>query len=122
MGDGARGIDIMIPYHGVQDWNKVRLLSESMNANGWMGAPLVVWDGEYLLTGVHRYAAAQSLGWSDSKIPTIEISAVFAEAGLSWVSLHTEYGSPTIEGSGLFESLLAELPQVIRSKYGIDII
>src|SRR5690606_41594782 len=67
----------MRPYHEVRDLEHMRRWMESLEANGWVGAPLVVWEGEYLLPGSHRYAAAKELGWADAEIPTIELAEVF---------------------------------------------
>ena len=111
----------MIPYHEVRDYEHMRKLMASMEANGWVGAPLVIWDGEYLITGSHRYAAAMELGWTESDIPTIELSEVFAEAGLDFEALHAEHGYPTIDEHGKLVALLDELPEEIREKYGIDL-
>lgn len=111
----------MVPYHEVRDYDHLKTLMESMEANGWVGAPLVIWDGEYLITGSHRYAAAMELGWSENEIPTIELADVFAEAGLDFIELHREYGEPTISDHGILVALVNELPKEIRDKYGIDI-
>ena len=111
----------MIPYHEVRDYDHVKKLMESMEANGWVGAPLVIWGGEYLITGSHRYAAAMELGWSEREIPTIELAEVFAEAELDFDELHKQYGEPTISDHGMLVALLNELPEEIREKYGIDI-
>jgi len=111
----------MRPYHEVRDLEHMRRLMESLEANGWVGAPLVVWEGEYLLTGSHRYAAAKELGWADAEIPTIELADVFAEAGLDFEQLHAEYGYPTIDDHWALVELLSELPDEIREKYGIDL-
>jgi hypothetical protein len=111
----------MIPYHEVRDYEHMKKLMASMEANGWVGAPLVIWDDEYLITGSHRYAAAMELGWDESEIPTIELAEVFAEAGLDFEQLHAEYGYPTIDEHGMLVALLNELPEEIREKYGIDL-
>lgn len=111
----------MLTYHPVVSWQKVSELTESMEENGWQGAPLVVADGEYLITGTHRYtAASRNLNWSDYQIPTIELAEVFAEDGKDFEALHAEYGSPTIGETGMFEALLGELSYDICQKYGID--
>jgi len=111
----------MIPYHEVRDYEHMRKLMASMEANGWVGAPLVIWDDEFLITGAHRYAAAMELGWAESEIPTIELAEVFAEAGLDFDALHAEYDYPTIGEHSLLVELLKELPEEIREKYGIDL-
>ncbi len=103
----------MIPLHAVADQAKVEGIAASLESNGWQGAPLVV-DGENLLTGVHRYAAAQSLDWVDYEIPTIEISDIFAANGLDWAQMMEEE-------NGDLEYVLRQLPQAVLDKYGIDI-
>ncbi len=109
----------MIPLHEIRDPAKLQRLIESISAHGWQGAPLVTWDC-YLLTGTHRYAACQALGWVDADIPTIDISDVYAEAGLDWDALWHDYDCPTMDQWGVVESLLRELPPTVRRKYGID--
>ena len=108
----------MIPPHEITDPDKVKALVASIEANGWQGPPLVR-DGEYLITGTHRYAAAQELGMMDHEIPTIELAQLFEDAGLDIDELHAEYDHPTIDDP-LFDHFLGELPQDILDKYGIE--
>lgn len=110
---------MLVPYHEVRDPNKVQALAESMERNGWTGPPIVV-DGEQALTGVHRIAAWRSLGRPDYEIPTIELSEVFAEAGLDMAECHAAWGCPTIDDPA-FAQFINELPRSVREKYGIDI-
>jgi ParB-like chromosome segregation protein Spo0J len=63
----------LYPYHGVQDRAKFEALVADMTENGWVGAPLVKFDG-YLLTGSHRYFAACELGL---EIPVVDLFDVF---------------------------------------------
>src|SRR2546430_9254865 len=111
----------MNPYHEVVDQDKVESLAKSMERDGWQGSPLVKWDvyGD-LITGVHRYAAAQSLGWADSEIPMIDIGDVFTEAGLNFDAVLKGYDNPYLSDA-MFVSVLYELPDAMREKYGIDI-
>jgi hypothetical protein len=51
----------VFPIHGVLDEVKRTTIAESMEENGWVGVPLLVW-GRQLLTGSHRYAAAKDAG------------------------------------------------------------
>lgn len=103
----------MNPLHPVQDTAKVAQIAESLEANGWQGAPLVC-DGENLLTGVHRYAAAQSLDWTSYDIPTIEIAEIFEANGLDWDAMVAEENGET-------EYVLMQLPQTVLDQYGIDV-
>lgn len=110
----------MEPLHPVRDEQKVEQLAISIKEKGWEGAPLVVWrDLDQLLTGTHRYAAVRSLGWSDEQIPIIDITEVFAEAGLNFEQAHKSQGYP-YHMERKFLNLLSMLPQPIRRKYGFD--
>lgn len=102
-------------WNEAYDTERLNILISSMEINGWMGAPLVSWC-DFLITGSHRYAAAQAVG---IEVPTIEIDEVYAEAGLNFSELHAEAGYPTIDeitGSGMFE----RLPEWIIEKYGVQ--
>lgn len=109
----------MTPLHAVMDPAKVSAIRASLEEDGWVGAPLVV-DGDQLLTGVHRYAAAKSLDWRDAEIPTVELADLFAEAGLNMVTCHAEWGYPTGDEPA-FVNFVEMLPLAIREVYGIDI-
>lgn len=109
----------MTPLHAVTDPTKVAAIRASLERNGWAGAPLVV-DGDQLLTGVHRYAAAKSLDWTDAEIPTVELFDLFAEAGLDMGACHAEWGYPTSDESA-FVNFVEMLPLAVRGAYGIDI-
>lgn len=61
------------PYHGIQDRAKYEALVESMATNGWVGAPLVKFEG-CLLVGSHRYYAAREVG---IKVPVVDLFDVF---------------------------------------------
>lgn len=113
----------MIALHGVQDTEKVQALVESLEQNGWQGAPLVLLEGEQLLTGVHRYEAAHRiLEWQDSEIPMIDVSDVFAEDGLDFDVLYQEamehYGYDWYKA---IRDILPQLSAGTLKKYGIDI-
>lgn len=109
----------MRTLHEEKDRAKTERLMKSIQEDGWKGVPLV-YDGEQLLTGTHRYLAAQELGWGDSDIPMIELEAVYAEAGLNMKELHEQHESPTIDEWDEWVRFLSELPESIRDKYGID--
>lgn len=61
-------------YHGVEDLPKYRGLVRSMSCKGWIGVPLVKFEGS-LLTGSHRYFAAREL---DKDIPVVDLFDVFS--------------------------------------------
>ena len=109
----------MTPLHSVTDRDKVTAIRASLEQNGWVGAPLVI-DGDQLLTGVHRYAAAQSLDWRDAEIPTVELADLFAEAGLDMAACHAEWGYPTSDEPA-FVNFVEMLPLAMRVAYGIDL-
>ena len=107
----------METLHGVRDEAKVAHLADKMEREGSQGPPLVH-DGDQLLTGVHRYAAARQVALDD--IPMIDIADVFAEAGLDYKEIWVDEGEPTItEPAYLY--VIEALPVTIRGKYGIDI-
>lgn len=116
-----------VPYHEVHDPEKfqqfVSILEQAMDeGKPWPFPPLVAWD-EWLITGSHRYAAAEEVGWvyEDLPIDVVQLVDIFQEAGLDFDTLHAEYGSPTIFDSDELISLLSELPVECRRKYGIDL-
>lgn len=111
---------MLIPYHEARDEDKVRRLAESMERDGWTGAPIVVVDSEYALTGVHRIAAWRSLGLPDYEIPTVELSELFAEAGVDMEEAWEAWGRPTIDDATFPQFINNELPEEIREKYGLD--
>lgn len=109
----------MRALHEVEDAAKVETLAEAMVADGWVGAPLVVWD-DALLTGVHRYAAAMSLDWTDAEVPTIAVEDVFAEAGLDFAAVCAEEMCDDSNSADLVY-VLNVLPAAVRDAYGIDL-
>lgn len=106
----------LAPLHEEREPEKTKLLMESMKVNGWAGSPLVR-DGEQLITGTHRYLAAQNLGIAP---PTIELDELFARAGLNMQGLHEKHGYPTIDEPE-WDDFLMELPVSVREKYGIQV-
>jgi hypothetical protein len=68
----------LCPYHDVMDKALLQSLVESMQTNGWQGAPLVQHGGQ-LMTGSHRYAAAE-IAFADDytfKLPIVDLTDVF---------------------------------------------
>lgn len=110
---------MLIPYHEPRDPQKVAALAASMERDGWVGPPVVV-DGPQALTGSHRIAAWRSLGRPDYEIPTIQLSDLFAAAGLDMQECHEFWGRPTIDDCS-FRQFIEELPRAIREQYGLDI-
>src|SRR6266487_5139381 len=94
-----------IPYHPVNDPEKFHrfvdvLLQALDEERPWPFPPLVA-AGEFLITGSHRYAAAEEVGWDDNDLPIdiVQLDDIFLEAGLDFEALHAEYGSPSIYDS-----------------------
>jgi len=100
------------PFHTVQDQEKLRVLTASMERHGWQGVPLVA-DGEQLITGAHRYRAALAAG-IDAQI--VDIRAIYC----AWDELHAEYGCPTADERD-YVCALEDLPAELRDAYGIDV-
>lgn len=111
----------MRPYHEPEDTAKVAAIAASLARDGWVGAPLVTWGDEHLLTGAHRYAAARLADWQDTEIPTIDIADVCAEAGLDWDAIVAEELLAGLDDPILGRVLDARLPAATRERYGIDI-
>lgn len=113
---------MMYTYHPVYEPEKVVALAESMEENGWVGAPIVKWGEMHLITGCHRYnAASRNLGWSDSEIPMIDLEDLFKEDGKDFAALHAEHDYCTIDEDYEFIGLVLELSEEIRAEYGIEI-
>lgn len=114
------------PYHEVRDAAKVAELSASMEAHGWIGAPIVT-DGDFqALTGVHRLAALKDLYdraerfEAEDRIeefPTIDIRDIWIEAGM------TEDIDDILKYETVDEYLeiVNALPVAIRQEYGLDL-
>lgn len=64
----------IIPPHEVRDVKKLEKLTESMEAEGWVGRPILIYDigrGPEALTGSHRIRAAQKAGIDE--IPVVYV-------------------------------------------------
>ena len=72
----------MDTLHEVGDWGKVAQIAASIRAEGWLEDTFLILDGEQLLTGTHRYAAAREAGLSEAEIPTVQLAEVLSEYGL----------------------------------------
>lgn len=98
-------------WHEVRDETKLGELVASMQADGWVGSPLVA-DGDQLLTGAHRYVAAQEAGIEAEVIDIREIApdwdALIEETGMSY--------DVAVE-----QVCIHELAADIKAEYGIDI-
>lgn len=98
--------------HEVRDAEKVRQIAASLEAEGWIGAAVVIYHGgtDIAITGVHRLAACAQIGIYPV---TMDLADVFNEAGLDLPSIEIEcdYDIP---------SMIAYLPADIADKFGIE--
>lgn len=108
-----------VPYHGVHDAAHLATLVASMEANGYVGTPVVVTDEDanQALTGSHRIAAANKVG---ILVDTIPVADIFEEASLDFSEIFAEEEEDNI-GETRWVEILQHLPGEIRAKYGIDL-
>jgi hypothetical protein len=116
------------PWHEVTDQDKYLALVESMRANGWVGAPIVVITGRdhgwgagdpTAITGSHRIAAAIETG---TDIPTVDLDDLLAEHGTSLTELDEEYGTDPDDDrhEEAVTRLAYHLPANVVEQYGLD--
>lgn len=77
------------PLHDVMDTAKRDALAADMEANGWVGAPVVVLSETQALTGAHRIAAAAK---ADVNVPQVSIEDLCGICGLEWSAVRAEHG------------------------------
>lgn len=104
--------------HGIDDRAKLAALTNDMLTNGWVGAPLVAWGDNDLITGTHRYHAAIAADLDN--IPVVNLEDLYEEAGLDFEALWNDHGQPSY-GDAEMVWLIHELPETIRAEYGVDI-
>src|SRR5260221_14318083 len=102
-----------IPYHPAYDKEKlhqfVSILQQAVDeGRPWPFPPLVV-AGEFLLTGSHRYAAAEEVSWESEglSIYVVQLVDLFEAAGLYFDKLPPQHTSSTIDYSNALIDLLA---------------
>lgn len=103
----------LTPWNEVDDAAKLAALVASMEADGWVGTPVVV-DGDQAVTGSHRIVAARR---ADIEVPTIDIRDLFADAGLDYDNVVEEYGGDRYEIVVRADQFL---PASIVDQYGLD--
>ena len=101
---------IYATWNGIEDETKLAELVASMQANGWVGAPLVA-DNDQLLTGSHRYVAAEQAG---IEAPVIDIRELVAD----WDVLIEETGCGY--DVAVVEVITYEIADEIKVAYGLD--
>lgn len=118
--------DRIQPLHEVQDEQKLANLVESMSADGWVGAPIVVVPGQDFgwgsgdpcaITGSHRIAAARIAGID---VEVIEIDELLAEQGTNLAELDDMYGDPNGDHYEAITRLTDHLPADVVERYGLD--
>lgn len=98
-------------WHEITDETKLAELVASMTADGWVGAPLVA-DGDQLLNGSHRSVAAKLAG---VEAPVIDIRELVED----WDLRIDETGIAHYEIA--IAAVACELPEALKSEWGIDI-
>ena len=107
----------MDTLHGVTDNEKVQRIAESIEANGWQGAPMVT-DGELLITGVHRYAALRQIDRTDMLYDvTIPIQDIIEDYDAQIEERMEENGDEWYEA---MKATVAGLDASTREYYGLD--
>lgn len=112
--------------HEARDEAKLQRLMDSIQANGWQGAPLVA-DGEQLLNGAHRYEALYRLNLT-SMTDDPEVCIDIREIVEDWdeqMKVKLGYDEETdCWGDGYWEAvadIIWELDDEIREHYGLDL-
>lgn len=100
------------PYHEVRDDEKFQALCRSLRTEGWKGAPLVA-DGEFLITGAHRYAACCAV---EVRPEVVDIRDIVP----NWDAIMQDWDEPAW-GEGMYAQATSDIPAEIRAAYGIDI-
>lgn len=107
----------IIPVHDAFDADKLEALAESMRANGWIGAEVVV-AGDQALTGSHRLAAAEEAG---TDVPIVDIADLTATYGHSWTELLADFDWSDRPWYDAAARLADYLPADVIEYYGLDI-
>ena len=105
--------------HDINDDAKVSELVASMQAKGWVGMPIVIWDDK-ALTGVHRIAAAEI---AEIRPETIDLADVFAEDGADFdeaVEAYQYAQERNAEWTAGLDTMYGLLSAATRDKYGIQ--
>lgn len=111
------------PLHDAEDEAKLADLVESMAANGWVGAPVVVItteDGDpQAITGSHRIAAAREVGID---VPTVDVADLLAAHGRDLAGLVAEFEAAGFDlpWYGVVARLSELLPADVLGYYGLD--
>ena len=119
--------DFLNTYQPINDTDrqKVEEIALSIAENGWQGAPLVVLDGGWLITGSHRYEAlslAVNQDYIDYRfeVPVVDLDELFESEGLDLEEVMEEEGCESPEDFSCFVWVLDNLPPEIKEQYGIQ--
>ena len=106
------------PLHDWTDLAKRDELVESMEENGWIGAPIVVLSEIQALTGAHRIAAAVKAGVDAPRVTVEDLCALY---GLDWASIRAEWPDDTMSWYPAAASLRDRLPREVVEYLGYDV-
>lgn len=114
------------PPHEVTDQAHRKSLTESMDANGWAGAPIVAsrhlnaYNQDRAYTGSHRIEA---WSWTDegdagAPLPCVFIEDIAEKLGIDWDALMGEHDGDDWEAA---TALAYQAPRDVHDTYGLDI-
>lgn len=107
-----------LPLNGVEDRPKFWGMVKEMRSGDWEWHVPLIRCGDQLLTGSHRYAAANEAG---VPLKTIPIDRVFREAGLDFKQTWEANAQPFVSWLSNMDYAVQQLPEDLRAKYGIDL-
>lgn len=111
---GVEPLD-MHTMHPEPEEDKVSALAADMEQRGWHGAPIVAW-GDRAWTGTHRIAAWNAI--DGDLIPVVQLDDLLDAHGLNI----NDYDELTdISEEYAVAHMIADLPQHIRTAYGLDL-
>lgn len=116
----------ILPPHEVTDEAKRIALTEAMDANGWVGAPIVAsralnaYGQDRAYTGSHRIEA---WSWTDegdagAPLPCVWIEDIAEAHGIDWDELLDEHDGGDWEAA---TALAYKVPADVHEAYGLDI-
>lgn len=114
----------ILPPHEVRDRDKLTALISSLEAQGWIGAPLVALRpisagySPQAVTGSHRYAAAETLGID---IPVVWLDDLCEEHGVDFHDFWADAQEAELDTEATIIRVLDLLPAEVREHYGLDL-
>jgi len=104
------------PRHEVKDQEKVASIALSMEANGYIGAPVVLL-GSIQVTGVHRRAAWLMLERGLTELPCVDLFDLCPELEQEWEEICEDAMDV---GEREVQTILSMVPADIAEQYGIE--